>query len=117
MSRATSCGRHPAAVTRSSPGDRLEHLEPTEVGPQCLGHANASVLLLVGLEQRDDRAVGGAERAVEGGDRLDVIAEAGAGVEPAGLEVGAVGGRGQLAEAALARDPGLAVELALCREA
>ena len=43
--------------------------------------------------------------------------EAAPGVEPAGLEVGAVGGRGELAVAALRGDPRLAVELALGRQA
>src|SRR3954454_16823544 len=68
----------------------------------------------MGLEQGDDRPVGRAERAVERGDRLDAaLGRAAPGVEPAGLEVGAVGGGGELAVAALACDPGLAVKLPL----
>ncbi len=56
-----------------------------------------------------------AQGAVERRDRLGaalVGGEAAADVEAAALELGAVGGRGELAVAALGRDPGLAVELA-----
>src|SRR3954449_1911723 len=117
MSSATRRAGQPPLIDRSL-GDGLEQVETAEVGPKRLGHADRPVLLLVGLQQRDDRPVGRAQGAVEGGDGLDLAAlEASAGVEATGLEVGAVGGRGELAVAALAGDPRLAVELPLCREA
>src|SRR5262245_57242470 len=129
-SRATSRGRHPAGTLtrgprgivgwRSAAGearefvgcslvDRLQDLA-AEPLLQRLGHAHRPVGLLVGLEDRDDRAGHRAERAVEGRDRLDAAVEPAAGVEPPGLELRAVRGRGQLAVLALGRDPGLAVE-------
>src|SRR5207342_3759784 len=123
MSSATSRGCQsftatpPPSGPDASRGDRLEQVEPAEVGAQGLGDPDRAVLLLVGLQQRDDRPVGRAQGAVEGRDRADLaVLEATPRVEPTGLEVGAVGGRGELAEAALRGDPGLAVELPLCRE-
>src|SRR3954452_18194872 len=72
----------------------------------------------MGLEQGDDWTVGRAERAVEGRDGADLtVGEPATGVQTPGLEVGAVRGGRELAVAPLARDPGLAVELALRREA
>src|SRR3954453_18856594 len=120
MSRATSWGRHDRSdgFTASSLMDRLEHLEAAEIRTQRLGDPHRAVLLLVGLEHGDDRPVGRAQGAVQRGDRLDVaVGGAAAGVQSAGLEVGAVGGGGELAIAALAGDPGFAVELPLGGEA
>src|SRR5215210_6261230 len=91
----------------------LQHLGAAHVRPQRLGYDDGPVLLLMGLEDRDDGAGHCAERAVEGRDRPRLAVEAPPGVEATGLEVGAVGGRGELAVLALRRDPRLAVELAL----
>ncbi|CAL2067135.1 protein of unknown function [Streptomyces murinus] len=64
------------------------------------------------LQDRHDGARYGAQRAVERGQRLDLLAVADPDGQAPGLELGAVRGRGQLAVLALRRDPRLAVELA-----
>src|SRR5690606_21411046 len=107
--------RGPAAWLRS-PGHRLQDGPPLQVGLEGGRDAHGAVGLLVGLEDRDDGARDRHERAVERGHRGRAVLAAGADVEAARLEVGAVRGRGELAVLALARDPRLAVELALRRE-
>src|SRR5262245_5723515 len=67
------------------------------------------------LEDRHDRPSRGAERAVEGRGRLGAALATNPDVEAAGLELGAVGCRGELAILLLRRDPCLAVELAYRR--
>src|ERR1700712_983563 len=113
MSSATSFGCQTSSGEASDTGHRLEDLATLEVGLERLGNPDGSVRLLVGLEDRHDGARDGDQGAVEGGDRLDLTVETSADVESPGLEVGAVGGRGQLAITPLGRDPCLAVELAL----
>ena len=110
-------GRQPAdggSTALSAHAIGSSDLAAPEVRAQRLGHHDRAVGLLVGLEHRDDRAGHGAQGAVERGDRPDAArVEPAADVEPAGLEVGAVRGRRELAVLALGRDPRLAVELAL----
>src|SRR4051812_30964645 len=110
MSRATTCGRHPVSCGDISAGHRLEHLAPQPL-LQRLRDPDGAVGLLVGLEDRHDRARDGGQGAVERGERPGPVLEAAADVEPAGLELGGVRGRGELAVLALGRDPRLAVEL------
>src|SRR3954452_18187906 len=107
MSRATSFGAQPSLLMH-----RLEDLEAVHVGAQRLRERDRAVGVLVGLQDRHDRARDRAERAVEGRDRRGALGEPAADVEATGLELGAVGGGGELAVAALGRYPGLAVELA-----
>ncbi len=103
-----------SATTRGVQVDpeRLHQLEAAQVGAQGLRHGDRAVLVLVGLEDRDDRAGDGGQGAVEGGDGRRAVVAARADVEAAGLELGAVGRRGELAPALAGRDPRLAVELA-----
>ena len=98
----------------------VQHLAALQVGTQRLGDAHRPVRLLVGLEDRHDRAGHRAQRAVERGHVRGAAGRALVAhpdVEPAGLEVGAVRRRGELAVLALGGDPRLAVELPLGREA
>src|SRR5215218_1791616 len=75
--------------------------------------ASRTLELLAVLDQGDDRAPDGAGGAVQGVDRAGrlPLSRAVTRAEAAGLVVGRVRARGQLAIAALARDPGLAVVL------
>src|SRR6188474_2366919 len=111
MSRATRRG------TQSSVMYRLEDLEPAQVRAQRLRDGDRAIGVLVGLEDRHDRARDRAQRAVQRRDRAGALGEPAPDVEPPGLELGAVGRGGELAVAALRRDPGLAVELPAGREA
>src|SRR5690242_13576154 len=95
MSRATSFGVHAWLLMH-----RLEHLEAAHVGTERQRHRDRPVGVLVRLEDRHDRARARAERAVERRHRSGALGEPAPDVEPAGLELGAVGGRGELAVAA-----------------
>ena len=80
---------------------------------QHFRHSDAAVVPLVVLDDRDDRPADRDRCSVQ---RVHVprrLALGGplADVEAAGLEVGRVGGRGELAEAALPGQPGLEVVL------
>src|SRR5215475_10811085 len=80
---------------RSAPLDRLE---AAHVASQHLGHRDRAVLLLIGLQHRDQRATDRNARAVEGMDmpHLAVLA-AKARIHPPGLEVAADRARRDLA--------------------
>ncbi|MPM68408.1 hypothetical protein SDC9_115340 [bioreactor metagenome] len=82
-----------------------------EVGPQGHRHPDRPVGLLVVLQQHHDDPGHRTQRPVERRQRGGAVLEPAADVEPAGLEVGAVRGRGHLAVGLLRRQPGLAVEL------
>ena len=86
-------------------------LAPVQVGAQRLGHDHAAVLLLVVLEDRDQRPADGEAGAVEGVDEAGLLRVLGpaAGVHPAGLEVAAVRAARDLAIAALPGQPDLDV--------
>src|SRR4051794_31908370 len=102
----------PRQPTWAAAADRLgggggDHLRCAE-GMQDGRDLDRPVLLLVVLEDRDDRAADGDRGAVERGDRLGlarlalVVEWPVARVEPAGLEVGRVRARRQLAPPPLA---------------
>src|SRR5262245_38205390 len=102
---------------RGSRDARGQDLTSAQVGPQCGRYKDGTVGLLVVLEQCDDRARRGAQRAVEGRDRPGTFSVAGPDVEPSRLEFGAVRRRRQLTVTPVRRDPCLTVELAGGRRA
>src|SRR5215211_2448000 len=91
---------------------RLDHIGRSE-RPQHCRHADRSVFLLMVLHQGDDRPAHRHGRAVQGVEVPRSFALRGpvADVKAAGLEVGGVRTRGQLAVAALAGKPRLQVVL------
>src|SRR3954463_8059314 len=99
MSRAISRGcQFGSSASATKAADGLEDLTALEVGLERLRDADRAVGLLVGLEDRHDRAGDRDQGAVEGRDGLDLRGALGAlggepaaGVEATGLEVGAVG--------------------------
>ena len=103
--------RGEAVEVSATTGSRTSR--PRRYGCSACRDPHRAVGLLVGLEDRHDRARDRDERAVQRGQRPHLVTEAAPDVEAAGLEVGAVRGRGELAVLALRRDPRLAVELAL----
>ena len=109
--------RTPAVIAAA---DGLQHLEAAQVRPQRLRAPRPSRRPAGGSRgSRRSCAVmaQSVPLSVATGFASPVGGEAAADVEPPGLELGAVGGRGELAVAALGRDPRLAVELALRRQA
>ena len=96
------------------PLGRLDDFLAAHVGAHGLRNLDGAILLLMVLQDRDEPARGG-QRAVERGDRAGgTVLVALADVQAAGLVLGAVRGGGELAVAALGRDPRLGVELAGC---
>src|SRR5690606_30997253 len=110
--RKTAAGpRPPASLLLLR--DRVQHVLAHERAER-LRHHHGTVLLLVVLQDRDNPPRGG-QRAVERGHEPRLaVSVAVADVETAGLELGAVRRGRELAVAALAGKPRLAVVLA-CR--
>lgn len=93
------------------PLGRLDDFLATHVGTHGLRDDNGAVFLLVVLED-SNQPTGGGQRTVQRGNGAGTaIFHTFANVQTTRLVFGAVGGGGQLAVAALGRNPSLAVEL------
>src|SRR5437764_2384268 len=98
---------NPTAAAGSAGGDQRRRTEDV----QWLRRADRAVRLLAVLDHRQQRATRRQRGAVQHVHVPRPLLRAVAGVEPAGLVVGAVGARGQLAVALLAGQPDLDVVL------